>query len=97
MQWEEVPAYTVPPEFDKTCLGAVDMSSKEKARRSLPQAFKRRWLDLRSQVTQALLTLLIPDSPNSVCNKDCHRLLRFIVLISQDPVHAFVCNLLEFR
>ncbi|DBA85227.1 TPA: hypothetical protein ACH3X2_005930 [Trebouxia sp. C0005] len=51
--WEEVPAYTVPPEFDRICLGAVDMSSKEKARRSLPQAFKRRWLDLRSQMAES--------------------------------------------
>ncbi|KAA6429373.1 MAG: hypothetical protein FRX49_00767 [Trebouxia sp. A1-2] len=89
--WEEVPAYTVPPEFDRICLGAVDMSSKEKARRSLPQAFKRRWLDLRSQVNRHL-TLLVPDSLNSVYNKDRNRLLRFIVLTSQDPEHAFMAE-----
>ncbi|KAL0042386.1 hypothetical protein WJX77_010878 [Trebouxia sp. C0004] len=51
--WEEVPAYTVPAEFDKTCLGAVDTSSKEKARKSLPQAFKQRWRDLRSKMAES--------------------------------------------
>ena len=51
------------------------MSSKEKARRSLPQAFKQRWLDLRSQVRQALLALLSPGNFNSVCKKHCDRAL----------------------
>lgn len=51
LQWEAVPAYEVPPDFDKAVLGAVDLSTKEKARRSLPLAFKRRWLDLRSKVS----------------------------------------------
>lgn len=50
-QWESVPAYEVPADWDKAVLGAVDLSTKEKARRSLPLAFKRRWLDLRSKVT----------------------------------------------
>lgn len=50
LQWEEVPTYSVPADFDKEALGAVDLSTKEKARRSLPLAFKRRWLDLRSKV-----------------------------------------------
>ena len=49
LQWEEVPAYTVPADFDKACLGDVDMASEEKARKSLPRAFKHRWLHLRSQ------------------------------------------------
>ena len=51
LQWEKVPTYEVPAEFEKAALGAVDISSKVKARRSLPLAFKRRWLDLRSKVT----------------------------------------------
>lgn len=71
MQWEPVPAYEVPPDFDKAALGAVDLSTKEKARRSLPLAFKRRWLYLRSKVTIPLTPCTGHTMPALACCCDC--------------------------
>ncbi len=42
--------YQVPPNFDKSILGEVDVSSKDAAELGLPHAFWLRWMQLREQV-----------------------------------------------